>query len=111
MLSKDDVEQIGKLIEPLRAQLYEQGANIVRVVRSQKRLETEQQEQREEIKTVELKVAAVHELTKQAHEETMKELLNIGEINYHALKQELETLKKRVEQLETHERRFHPHHE
>jgi hypothetical protein len=39
------LEKIGKLIDPLRAQLYEQGANIIRVVQSQKRLETEQKEQ------------------------------------------------------------------
>ena|SRR6266571_6285010 len=33
------LEKIGKLIEPLRTQLYEQGANIVRLVQGQKRLE------------------------------------------------------------------------
>ena len=33
------LEKIGKLIEPLRTQLYEQGANIVRLVQGQTRLE------------------------------------------------------------------------
>ena len=33
------LEKIEKLIEPIRTQLYEQGANIVRVVQGQRRLE------------------------------------------------------------------------
>ncbi len=33
------LEKIGKLIEPIRAQLYEQGANIIRLVQGQKRTE------------------------------------------------------------------------
>src|SRR5947209_7989483 len=36
------LEKIGNLIDPIRQQLYEQGANIVRLVRGQKRLEQEQ---------------------------------------------------------------------
>lgn len=105
------LENIGKLIEPLRAQLYEQGANLGRVVKSQQRVEKTQQEQAAAIQTLDEKVVVLHEFTKQAHAETMKELLHIGEINYHALKKELEALKKRIEQLETHERRYHSHHE
>ena len=43
MASMADIDQVlekfGKLLEPLRTQLYEQGANIIRLVQGQERLE------------------------------------------------------------------------
>src|ERR1700730_5776285 len=73
----------------------------------QRRLETEQQAQgkdiktlKEDVKTVDLKVAASHEFNKNAHAEIMETLLDISEINYHELKKEIADLKKRMEQLE-----------
>ena len=40
------LEKVEKLIEPMRTQLYEQGANIVRVVQGQRRLEQGQPQNR-----------------------------------------------------------------
>src|SRR6266567_5195055 len=97
MLTKDDIEQIAKLLEPInkRLNVLEQG---------QKNLQTEMQtgirEGSEKIKTVDLKVEASQEFNKKAHTETMEILLDIGEINYKELQKELKDLKKRVEQLE-----------
>ena len=96
------LEKIGKLIEPLRAQLYEQGAAI-------QTLKTDVKNVDRKLETLDGKVAAVHEFNKKAHAETMKILLDTGEINYHELKKEVNALKKRVEELETHERVSHPH--
>lgn len=73
MLTKDDLEQIAKLLEPLK----------------------KGQE------TLELKVETVHAFNKKAHTQMMDILVESGEINYQELKKELQSLKKRIEQLET----------
>ena len=73
MLTKDDLEQIAKLLEPLK----------------------KGQE------TLELKIETVHAFNKKAHTQIMDVLVESGEINYQELKKELKELKKRIEQLET----------
>ncbi len=73
MLTKDDLEQIAKLLEPLK----------------------KGQE------TLELKIETVHAFNKKAHTQMMDVLVESGEINYQELKKELKALKKRIEQLET----------
>src|SRR6266487_7023411 len=47
------LEKIEKLIEPIRTQLYEQGANIVRVVQGQRRLEQGQAQIKTVLETLE----------------------------------------------------------
>jgi hypothetical protein len=83
MLTKDDLEQIGKLIQA-----------------SEQRVTSKIETVDKKVDTVDLKVEAVHEFNKKAHAETMETLLDIGEINYKELQKELKALKKRVEQLE-----------
>ena len=73
MLTKEDLEQIAKLLEPLK----------------------KGQE------TLELKIETVHAFNKKAHAQIMDILVESGEINYQELKKELKALKKRIEQLET----------
>jgi hypothetical protein len=77
MLTKEDLEQIAKLINA-----------------SEKRVT-------EKIETVDLKVEAAHEFNKKAHTEIMDLLLESSKINYQELKKELKELKKRIEQLES----------
>ncbi len=76
MLTKEDLEQIAKLLEPLK----------------------KGQE------TLELKVETVHEFNKKAHTQIMDVLVESGEINYQELKKELKDLKKRIEQPETRQK-------
>ena len=83
MLTKDDLEQIGKLIQA-----------------SEQRVTSKIETVDKKVDTVDLKVEASHEFNKKAHEETMETLLDIGEINYHELKKEIADLKKRMELLE-----------
>ena len=47
------LKKIEKLIEPIRTQLYEQGANIVRVVQGQRRLEQGQAQIKTVLETLE----------------------------------------------------------
>ena len=47
------LEKIEKLIEPIRTQLYEQGANIVRFVQGQRRLEQRQAQIKTVLETLE----------------------------------------------------------
>ena len=84
MLTKDDLEQIGKLIQA-----------------SEQRLTSKIETVDKKVDTVDLKVEAAHKFNKKAHAETMEILLDIGEINYHELKKDLKDLKKRVGLLET----------
>jgi seryl-tRNA synthetase len=90
MLTKDDLEQIAKLITASEKRLTEKMATK-EDIRSLDR----------KVDTVDLKVAAVHEFNKKAHTQIMDILIESGEINYMELKKELKELKKRVEQLES----------
>lgn len=101
------LEKFGKLIEPLRAQLYEQGANIVRVVKGQERIEKEQQEQGKDIKEVkadvknlELKVAVIQTQNNKDHSEIMDMLAVSNDVNYQVLKEEVKKLEDRISHLE-----------
>lgn len=89
------LEQIGKLIEPIRSQLYEQGANIGRLVQGQKRLEADVKVVDRKVENVDLKVALIHDQNKKDHSEMMDMLVDLGEISW-------KSLIKRIERIEKH---------
>lgn len=51
--------KIGKLIDPIRQQVYEQGANIVRMMQGQKRLEQRKNEQGSSVEHIKTAVEAI----------------------------------------------------
>ena len=82
-MSSND-EKILKALENLQT-------NVTALQAGQKALESK-------VDTVELKVEAIHDYQKQAHNEIMEHLIESNEINGHAQ----QVLEKRIERIEKH---------
>lgn len=94
-MNNDDLfQKIGDLLAPIRQQLYEQGANVVRLVQGQKRIESHQHQIDTSIGQVKTAVEAVA-----AGQQDIREDMATKD-DIHWLARKLEMQQKRVENLE-----------
>lgn len=109
MLTTDDLEQIGKLLEPIKTQqqslrtdmqagFQEINKKIETLDMTVEAVKAEQQRQGKQLETLDMKIETVHAYQQKAHTEIMNILVDSHEANG----QEQKKLETRVERIEHH---------
>ena len=93
------LDQIGNLIDQKLTQIKE---DITAIKITQLKQGADIRIIKEDVKTIELKVAHIHTQNDKEHREMMDALVEGNEINYKALNQDLKKLEARITTLEDH---------
>jgi len=99
------LDQIGNLIDQKLTQIKE---DITAIKITQLKQGADIRIIKEDVKTIELKTALIHERNNKDHMEIMDMMIESNEINYQAVNQDVKKLEERITTLEEHTRLSNP---